>query len=249
MRLAVVADVHYQVGDPPDSWHNAFERAGLLGRLEQPLHADVDAVVLLGDVTHAADPESIAAVDRLLAEAPVPVWSVPGNHDGPAPASVEGAALGLVGVGLSRPAGAFEGVLPDLTAWAERLLVVCSHYPLLETGERLTELGLKHPGDLTNRAHLERQLRERTLPTVVLCGHLHVRDACSSGAILQLAFGSLVEYPCEYSLVELVEDEGSFTVTRLALPLASEGPVDPRPATVAGTQRFAIDGANTWASR
>jgi hypothetical protein len=63
--------------------------------------------------------------------------------------------------------------------------------------------GLKYAGDLAARQRLEAAVRALAVPTVVLCGHLHVRAAETSGALLHLAFASLIEYPFEVGVVEV----------------------------------------------
>ncbi len=40
-------------------------------------------------------------------------------------------------------------------------------------------------------------------PVVVLCGHLHAREAHAEGSVLQLAGGALIEAPHEIAIVDV----------------------------------------------
>src|SRR5215207_4585072 len=87
VRLAFLSDLHLTL-DPttPAAWHNAFDFAGLPGRIVAARaafqRAAVDAVVVCGDVTHAGDGASArAALERLSADFERPVLVVAGNHD------------------------------------------------------------------------------------------------------------------------------------------------------------------------
>lgn len=85
MRLAHVSDLHLQ---PPGSEtgvhhltsHDIAEAiAEDLARISESL----DLVVISGDLTEQADPESFSAVETLFSVIGLPIAVVPGNHDGP----------------------------------------------------------------------------------------------------------------------------------------------------------------------
>jgi len=83
-------------------------------------------------------------------------------------------------------------------------------------------------------------------PTVVLNGHLHVRDACTVGPVLQLSFAALVEHPFECSVVELNNLGPACRITREAISL-HEAPANRDAVFVPATERWDFDGAR-WLS-
>ena len=86
MRLGVVTDVHLaQVPHATARWHNEFDFAGAGRRLRESLHllseCEVDAVVVLGDLTESGDRASLDQSLAILATVGLPTLLVPGNHD------------------------------------------------------------------------------------------------------------------------------------------------------------------------
>ena len=251
VRLGVVSDVHWCAGGPLEaSWHNPFDFAGVAERLDRALElfADthVDAVVALGDLTHAGDERSMrAVVDRLTAQASTgPVLAVPGNHDClerddqlerccragvgvPGGAGVEIGGLRLSGVAIETDArsGAFRSKRDGAFGRVEVLL---SHFPVLSRASRITGRGLACPGDLLDRAQLAEQVTRRDQPLLVLNGHLHARESHACGPVLQLTAGALVEAPFEVAVVEAVWGPSDVLVRRRAVSLGpSAGARDP----------------------
>jgi 3',5'-cyclic AMP phosphodiesterase CpdA len=83
-RFAVLADTH--IGGTVDGhWHNrtlksqATAIAGIA--LRQVVDQDVDLIVIVGDVTQNGSAEALAQAQALLAQVPVPLLLVTGNHD------------------------------------------------------------------------------------------------------------------------------------------------------------------------
>lgn len=81
--------------------------------------------------------------------------------------------------------------------------VVVSHFPLVPHAERLALAGLPWPGELPDRSARLAALAATRVPTVVLSGHVHVRDAICHDNVLQLCVPALVERPHEAAVVEL----------------------------------------------
>ena len=247
--IGVISDIHLSPpGTPPDGWHNPYPlgqaREMLARAIARCAEAGVDAVVLLGDLTHRGDLDSLATVIRETATLDRPVHVLPGNHDFAFPAREvravavrEGGArltwapaafamtdgLHAATTMLELPAGSgFRAVdLPGVPR--EAALVVFTHFPVLQTRERIRARGLRHSGDLANRAALAAALAARGQPTIVVHGHLHVRDAHATGPVLQLACAALIEPPHEVTLLEINASEG-LTVTRRAGSVATYGP-------------------------
>jgi DNA repair exonuclease SbcCD nuclease subunit len=275
--IGVISDIHVSPpGTPPDAWHNPYPleraRAMLAAAVERVIAVDVDAVVLLGDLAHLGDPASLSAVLRETASLACPVHILPGNHDlihtddalstvmerhggqrailAPTAVALAG-DLYLVTVALApRDAqGAFHAHdLPAAPPTAP--LMIFTHFPLLETRERLLAQDLKHAGDLHNRPDLKHSLVTRTAPTIVVHGHLHVRDAHATGPVLQLACAALIEPPHEVTVLEIErEATGEVVVTRHAEPVAPPAPGVSRIPVLAPadqTWRFADD---RWTER
>jgi predicted phosphodiesterase len=225
VRLGVVSDVHWCVGEPPDAaWHNPFDFAGLGARLERALAlfaaAEVDAVVALGDLTHAGDEASMrAALERLA-----PRLAVAGNHDclerddqlarcGGSGAAIEVAGVRVAGVAIETDSrgDAFRWRRDGGPPVAD---VLASHYPVLSRVEPVAARGLAYSGDLVDRAALAQHAGRDGRPVLVLCGHLHVRDSHAEGPVLQLAAGALVEPPFEVALVDVSRTPAGMVVSR-----------------------------------
>jgi predicted phosphodiesterase len=268
VRLALVSDLHLTM-DPAISaaWHNAFDFAGLPDRLDRAraafAEADADAVVALGDVTHAGDEASARfALERLCDGLDTPVLVVAGNHDqierddqlerclpdGCELLAANGARSGslpLSGVAVERDAE------PGRTRWreggelvgGEPVSVVASHFPVISRADRFAERGLAYPRDLSNRE----ELRERLLgasPVVVLSGHVHARESHAEGNVLQLSAGALVEAPYELAMVD-VEAAGAEVRVRRRVEALGPPPAGPDPVLAPADETWTFD-AGEW---
>jgi Calcineurin-like phosphoesterase len=244
LRLGVLTDIH-AVRDPARraGWINPYDFAGALERCRQALElfasARVDRVLLLGDLTHDGDLPSVRKVLKVAASS-VPLLAVGGNHDSPDPtaqiARAGGDAVGLpswraVGADTVRVAGLralrrterrwAAARRPALATWDDAPVLLASHFPVLSRTRALTERGLPYAGDLIDREAVAEALLARPGPTVVACGHLHVRDSAASGPLLQLGFGALVEPPFDATVLELSGEDGRVEVVRRAHELGT----------------------------
>jgi hypothetical protein len=137
---------------------------------------------------------------------------------------LEGLAVAGVAVDRGRKPPQYLGAL-DAAAGDAGLVLVGSHFPVLSEAPRLAAAGLPYPGDLVNRAELERRLRSASRPTVVLCGHIHARCSMHAGHLLQLSVGALIEPPFDATIVEL--DATALAVRRTARRLGEVAVTDP----------------------
>jgi predicted phosphodiesterase len=235
VRLGVVSDTHIApAGTPHARWHNPLEFEGAISRLQLAVErfheAGVDGVVMLGDLSHYGDAESLGSGKACLADGPGRLWVVSGNHDLPNGASGPGATggenevladglrLAVLPIGRDRD-GSFRSGALWLEAWGDDVTLIASHYPLISREIELAEHGLPYPGDLSDQPQLLETLDVRSVPTVVLSGHLHVRDSCRRGQVLQLSFASMIEYPFECSIVEIGVQDGRLRLGREAIGL------------------------------
>ena len=237
LRLGVLTDLHH-VPDPERraAWINRYDFPGVLERCERAAELfareGAERVVLLGDLSHDGDVPSLRRVVRAVSS-DLPLFAVGGNHDSPNPSARIAAAAGdplrmlgwrALGRGPARLAGVrvvrrakhrwAAARRPALASWGERPVVLASHFPVLSRVRALTERGLPHAGDLVDRAAVARSLTDRGAPTVVLCGHIHVRDSVADGPLLQFVLGATVEPPFDATLVGLEVEGDRVVVTR-----------------------------------
>ncbi len=197
MRFAHISDLH--LSQRPES--NPVLRHDV-AEVARAIVADIDAisdildfVVLSGDLTDDADPASFAQVERILSRLGLPVFTVPGNHDGPAAYAasvaqsaflaqcdltgrcVDLGAIRLLGIdtciensvgGAVREA-TLDLLAQELAAPSPSQLVIVMHHPPFLPG--LAE----YDGfaALENRDAMARLVAGAARPPIVLSGHIH----------------------------------------------------------------------------
>jgi Calcineurin-like phosphoesterase len=260
VRLLVVTDAHVACpATTPQRWHNEYAFAGSDQRLLEVLSSAgrraADMAVVLGDLVNSPDQTELPSA--LVAPDVGELRFVCGNEDPPAlrstaprdsVASVEGETLGtwlrLAGIhGVSDDGGATARVedSPPGDLWGNDTLALLSHFPLLSRSSEFAANGMPYSGDLLDRSRWAEAILARSAPTVVLCGHLHARDAASAGRVLQLGFGALIEPPHEFSVVDFDPGNGYPRVRRRTLEMGHELPAHD-PALASRTQEWAFDG-------
>jgi predicted phosphodiesterase len=251
VRIGVLSDLHCELEPAGSRWINVFEPEHLDRRLDGALEwfseAQVDLILLLGDVVQFANSSDLAHIFARLAAADVaPLATVNGNHDlrlgeefaerahahgirllHEEPIALAGVAV--AGVGIDRGAappqyvGRYVGQIDS--GDQAGLVVVASHFPVLSEALRVAGAGLPYAGDLVNRADLESRLRSDPRPKVVLSGHIHARCSGHDGTLLQLTVGALIEPPFDATIVEL--DGTGLDVRRTARRLGEIAVTDP----------------------
>jgi predicted phosphodiesterase len=219
-------------------WQNRYDFAGLERRCDRALElfADqrVDVVLLVGDLAEDGDLPSLRRALR-LGFADAQAFVVGGNHDGvgmlaralqaePGNARMVGArgrevaGVRVAGLPVTRRQPGRWGCTkrPAIGEWGRSPVVLASHFPVLARERALREAGLRHPAGLLNRERIENDLRARGHPTVVVGGHMHVRDSAAAGPILQISCGSLIEPPFDATVLTVETGDGSVTVERRA---------------------------------
>jgi hypothetical protein len=262
MRIGMLSDLHLrQPGLSPDGWHNPHQFETARERLATALdllgQEGVEAIAVLGDLTHDGDEATFHDVLEILATAPVPVWIVPGNHDLMPDTSVLVRALAgytgspmllsgesllfmggwqVLGCGLTRtPDGYLVEPGPLLQTLDDPALVL-SHFPLLSLRTQASAASLQYAGDPLNGAAVVAELTNRAVPVLVFSGHLHIRHAQAQGPVLQASCGAQVE--------------SLFEMTVLDLSAWSEGMVSWQATSVApvwpGVEPALSDAHQTW---
>ena len=222
MRIGVLSDLHCELEPAGSRWINVFEPEHLDERTDAALawfsEAEVDLILLLGDVVQFANLSDLEHMFSRLATADVaPLATVGGNHDlrlGEEFADcarkhgirlLHEAPLELVtGVGVDRGPAPPQYV-GQLGGWGgdADLVVVASHFPVLSEASRVAAAGLPYAGDLVNRLDLVGRLRSDSRPKLVLSGHIHARCSTHDGPLLQFTVGALIEPPFDATLVEI----------------------------------------------
>jgi predicted phosphodiesterase len=248
-------------------WQNRYDFAGVEPRCERALElfADqrVDVVLLVGDLAEDGDLPSLRRALR-FGFSGAPAFVVGGNHDGvrmlaralraePGKARMIGArgreiaGVRVAGLPVTRRRPGHWGCTkrPAVGEWGRGPVVLASHFPVLARERALREAGLRHPAGLLNRERIEDDLRGRRHPTVVVGGHMHVRDSAVAGPILQISCGSLIEPPFDATVLTVEAGDGSVTVERRAHELGrARERRDPR--MVGARQRWRFRAERGW---
>jgi predicted phosphodiesterase len=241
VRFGIVSDPH---ASPPDAesyvWHNTLELASSIELLNAGLdwlrEQQIDTLVLLGDLTEAADAASFAAVRERALAVGVPVLAVPGNCDVDpvdravtgfgriamdgltvAPAIVpldDGSAIEQIGLAGEPGSKRLAGL--RATGDSAGMRTILTHYPVLDFEAELAAAGFKHSGNLSNRAEIESEIRESGVPTVVIHGHLHMHEARISGALLHLSCAASIEPPHHVNVIDITTGADGILVERRA---------------------------------
>jgi predicted phosphodiesterase len=270
MRLGVLSDLHWMAEPAQASWHGPYEIAETPRRVREALtlfdNEGCDLVLIAGDLTHRGDELSTRqALAALKTDTSLPVRLVGGNHDchpDPDVLSCQIDALGGGQIRLADPAGehrddvVLAGVpittedgwvggrvlaQPHVPRWGERPAILLSHYPALSRAQVVADHGMPYAGDLIDRRGLADLLRARATPTVVVSGHIHVRETTTDGSVLQLSIGALVEAPHDCTLIDW--DVSASALTRMNVRLDS-GPCRSLEPVLAPERE-----AWTWSSR
>lgn len=252
MRLGILTDVHLcPPGTAPDGCHNpyAFDQAETLLTRAIAAHTvdAVDALLVLGDLANRGDAPSLGHAVRLLADADLPAWITGGNHDreedaGRLAAMVAAASpslrmagpdgqlvggLRVAGLPITSPGAGTPWLVdrPPLDAWDDDPVLLLSHFPVLAREAAIVGAGLRYVGSFEDREGIAPALLGRTAPTVVLHGHLHVRDAVAAGPVLQIGCAALIEPPHERVVVDLPTGGWGGTVRVRHIPVVDSPPV------------------------
>ena len=229
-------------GTPPDAWHNPYDfahaEANLVAALDLHRTGDSNVIAMLGDLSHLGDEPSLARGIALCGGGDRPVLAVPGNHDcgevidrlamlsgrrGSAsprslrPATSAGESLAgfrIVGlpIAVRHPDQGWLVEVPAVAAWDEEPVIVLSHFPVLSREAEARRAGLRYAGSSADRDGFGEALRRRVGPTLILHGHLHIRDAVAVGPVLQIGCAALIEPPHEVAVVDVEAAENGLTV-------------------------------------
>ncbi len=270
MKFGIVTDCHLAPPDrAPSRFHNLYDypnaRRNFETALTRHVNAGVDAILMLGDLANSGDDLHHNLGIELCGQTGLPVYIVPGNHDCeegvtalldritgsgtqsvciPTPGGITRNGLRIAGL----PTSAFdteanwEISLPEMERWGNDPVLIISHVPVFSTRELASAAGYKYAGDTRNTAELGEIIGERTDPTIVVHGHLHMRHTIVIGAALQIGFAALVEPPHATATLDIDLDNRTVTVSHDSVATYD---VESVPVLSPATQTFRFDGA-TW---
>ncbi len=197
MRFAHLSDLHL-CPDPranPAVDDHALEMAARTCADLLRLRGSLDFVVVSGDLTDDAAPESFQRFERLFAPLDLPLFVVPGNHDGPtafqrhkAVSDLLGAsdisgrlvdlgALRVLGIDTCVEAQVTGAICPDSLGLLARalddrqgppLLIVMHHPPFAPGLREFDAISV-----LANRERFDALLAAAPRRPTILCGHVH----------------------------------------------------------------------------
>ena len=243
LRLGILADPHLV----PDDHATDGDMARYRSALRRCVREGVDGLALLGDLSWSGDAASLEAGLRLAARTGLAVRAVSGNHDLGEWEDALAEAVRRVGaknVRLATPAGEVFGgedvrvtglcvasdnygytarsdERPDVSGWGEETVVLLSHYPMISFRERAEREGVYYgDNDLENLEEVARPLLGRTAPTVVINGHMHMRDDCAAEQVLQISCAALTQPPFDLTLLDLKTGGGRISVGVERIPVA-----------------------------
>jgi calcineurin-like phosphoesterase family protein len=240
LRLGILADPHLV----PDDHATDGDMARYRSALRRCVREGVDGLALLGDLSWSGDAASLEAGLRLAARTGLVVWAVSGNHDLGEREDALAKAIRRVetkNVRLATPAGEVFGgedvrvaspcvtsdnygytarsdERPDVSGWGEETVVLLSHYPMISFRERAEREGVYY-GD-NNLEEVARPLLGRTAPTVVINGHMHMRDDCAAEQVLQISCAALTQPAFDVTLLDLKAGRGRISVEVERIPVA-----------------------------
>jgi hypothetical protein len=230
MKLGILSDIHEQSdGAGSGGWFSPYPFDTVSDRLRRSLaflrEQGVDRVAVLGDLSNHGDVASIRNVIELVGASHIPAWVIPGNHDLMADAANFDQALAEANVPtVTSPVGqdvAWNGwqvVAPGITrveghryrltldpgidTWGSEPAIVLSHFPVVGFGDRAIAAGLKYAGDYVGAEDFTASLQRRPSPVFAIHGHLHIRNALASGAVLQASCGSQIDALYEVTVID-----------------------------------------------
>lgn len=154
-----------------------------------------DAIVVTGDLTDRSDPREYAYARALLSRLDMPVYLVPGNHDGSADMLREMASfpgmeetrfgkvcyaadigdLRLIALDTHVPGKPYGALCPDQLAWLDEELAAVSRPTFIALHHPPATTGIHHMDamGLTGSDKLARILARHAHVERLLCGHVH----------------------------------------------------------------------------
>jgi 3',5'-cyclic AMP phosphodiesterase CpdA len=273
VKLAAISDTHIApIGTGEAYWHNRHEFDTAHARLRQAVRLSAmegaEVLVVTGDLSHYGDEDSLSEVIQELGNSPVGAFVVSGNHDilerqdavsaaiaRASATNVRLATRNWVPLGPTMALAGAELARRETEHWVEspgplnlpdtRLAIWVAHFPVHSRLERFAANDLAYPGDASDLATIQRELRQLEPAVLVISGHLHARDTEAAYDLLEFSVGASIEPPFEIAIidVETGPDEITVSVARRTLAPSRANKV---PVLAPSHQRFRYSHARSW---
>ena len=124
--------------------------------------------------------------------------------------------------------------------------MLLSHYPMVSFRERAEREGVYYgDNDLENLEQVQRPLLAREAPTVVVNGHMHMRDDCATGKVLQISCAALTQPPFDVTILALDTGGGRISAGVERIPVATS-PDDVRLSALSPARLRWVFEEGTW---
>lgn len=141
----------------------------------------------------------------------------------------------LKGARWAIPPHQFEWLKQDLRQHSDLPTVIAVHYPAVPIPERMRRPDFKDSGCLDNGDLLLKILKRHPQVKAIFSGHVHLHFIEDLGGIVQIATGSLPEYPTEYRDVRVFEDRMEVSTLGLSDPAYAQRSLIPGHEWTSGT--------------
>ena len=265
--LGILADPHLV----PDDRATDGDMTRYRSALRRCIREGVDGLALLGDLSWSGDGASLEAGLRLAARTGLAVWAVSGNHDlGKREDALARTVrqIGAKNVRLATPEGevltedvrvaglcvasdnysytARSDERPGVSGWGEEIVVLLSYYPMVSFRERAEREEVYYgDNDLENLEQVLRPLLAREAPTIVVKGHMHMRDDCATGEVLQISCAALTQPPFDVTILDLDTGGGRISAGVERIPVATS-PDDVRLSALSPARLRWVFKEGTW---
>ncbi|NLN92338.1 MAG: hypothetical protein GX130_03385 [Candidatus Hydrogenedens sp.] len=106
----------------------------------------------------------------------------------------------------------------ELASATEESVCIATHYPMLSVPDRLLQLGFKNAGSLENGKVIAEKIADFPKVRLVLSGHVHANTIQPYKGVYHVTTSSLPEYPVEFRVIEVHDDQWKITTQKLSDP-------------------------------
>lgn len=122
----------------------------------------------------------------------------------------------------------------ELAAAVESSVCIASHFPMLPVPDRLQQQGFKNAGNLENGKEIADKIATFRKVRLVLSGHVHANTIQQYEGVYHVTTSSLPEYPVEYRVIEILDDQWNITTQKLSDPSFAQRSLLPGQGFTAG---------------
>ena len=227
-RFALISDPHISLKDE-NRKGRFFIESGFLTQecLESAARMGAEFAVMPGDITNMGTADEYFYSEKILKNAPLPLYTIPGNHDYPergfweksfGDRTWEFRKFGYTWLGIDTSGSLLTpedaGRIKTKLQQKEKL-IICTHYHLFEAPK------INHNSCLGihNKEEFADVLEElKASPALIYAGHQNICSCARFGKLLQVNLPQPPQFPCEWLLVRVFAN-GFY---HQAIPIMSE---------------------------